>query len=80
VPIQDLIAPATLIGGGFLVGFLAGRWWVLVVALMPGVWAGLTYTSLEVESWWFGLVFGAMAALGVLLGVAVRRFAPHVLR
>jgi hypothetical protein len=79
VPIQDAIAPVTFIGGGFILGLLTGRWWVPLVGLIPGIWAGLTYTSLEVDSWWFGVVFGAMTALGVLLGVAARRFAPRVL-
>jgi hypothetical protein len=80
VPIQDAIAPGTLIGGGFVLGFLTRRWWVLVVALIPGMWAGLTYTSLEIDSWWFGIVFGAMAAFGILLGIAARRLAPRVFR
>jgi hypothetical protein len=80
MPIQDAIAPVMFIGGGFIVGLLTGRWWVLLVCLIPGVWAGVTYTSLEVNSWWFGVVFGAMTALGVLLGVGTRRLAPRVLR
>jgi hypothetical protein len=45
-----------------------------------GLWASLTYTNLEVDSWWFGIFFGAMTALGVLLGLAARRFAPRILR
>jgi hypothetical protein len=80
VPIQDAIAPVMFIGGGFMLGLLTGRWWVLFVCLIPGSWASLTYTNLEVDSWWFGIVFGAMTALGVLLGVAARRFAPRILR
>jgi hypothetical protein len=80
VPIQDAIAPVTFIGGGLILGLLTGRWLVVLVCLIPGVWASLTYTNLEVDSWWFGVVFGAMTALGVLLGVGARRLAPRVLR
>jgi hypothetical protein len=72
--------PIILIGGGFLFGFLTGRWWALAAPAALGFWAGLTFTDLEVPAVWIGLAFAGMGALGVLIGLVARRLALQAFR
>lgn len=72
--LHDALAPVLFIGTGLLVGFVINRWWAVVLALLPFSWGTATVSKLEVPSLWFGIVFGAMSAFGLLLGVGTRRF------
>ena len=72
--------PIVLIGGGFLLGLIIGRWWALIAPTALGVWAGLTFTDLEVSAVWLGFGFAGLAALGVLLGLGARRLAGRAFR
>jgi hypothetical protein len=72
--------PIILIGGGFLFGLIIGRWWAFAAPTALGVWAGLTFTDLEVPAIWMGFAFAGMAALGVLMGLVARRFALRASR
>jgi hypothetical protein len=67
--------PVILVGGGVLLGLIVGRWWALIGPAGVGFWAGLTFTDLEVPAAWIGLGFATLGAIGVVVGVVVRRFA-----
>jgi hypothetical protein len=61
-----------LVGGGFALGLIVGRWWLLVVPAGLGLWVGLS-EEVEVPGWFLGLAYAALSAVGVGLGVLVRR-------
>jgi hypothetical protein len=69
-----------VIGGGFLIGIVVGRWWAFLVPAVLGIWAGLTFTDLEVPAAWIGLIYAGGAAIGVLLGLVTRRALARSLR
>ena len=73
---RSLISLALIVTGGFLGGFIIGRWWALVAAVGFGIWAW-SVSELEVPDWFIGLVYGVAAALGIALGVVARRFAKR---
>ena len=57
---------------------IIGRWWALAAPTALGLWAGLTFTDLEVPAPW--IAFAGMGALGVLIGLLVRRLAFRAVR
>ena len=61
-----------LIAVGFILGLLVGRLWALTVAIGFGEWVA-TVSELEVPSWFFGLVYGAVGCVAIGTGIAVRR-------
>lgn len=61
-----------LVGGGFVAGLLVRRWWALVLPAGLGIWIGLS-EEIEVPGWFLGLVYGALGAAGVGLGILVGR-------
>jgi hypothetical protein len=72
--------PIILIGGGFLLGLIIGRWWALVAPAALGLWAGASFTDLEVPAAWSGFAYAGMAALGVLAGLVARPFVFRAFR
>jgi hypothetical protein len=72
--------PIILIGGGFLFGLIIGRWWSFAAPTAVGLWAGMTFTELEVSAAWIGFAFAGMAALGVLAGLVARPFVFRAFR
>jgi hypothetical protein len=58
---------------GLLVGLAVGRWPALLAALGFGIWIGFQSEVDVVPSWFLGLGFGGVAALGVTAGVLARR-------
>ena len=68
---------ALVLGCGFAVGLLVGRWWALLAALVVGVWVA-SVTEVEVSHWFLGAVYAGIAGLGIGLGVGLRRrFKPR---
>jgi ethanolamine transporter EutH len=65
-----------LLLGGALLGALIGRWWALLAAVGLGVWVALA-SELEVSPLILGVLYGGLSAVGIALGVAVRRRAPR---
>ena len=63
---------AVLIGVGFILGLLVGRWWALVAPVGFGVWVTIV-SEVEVPGWFLGLAYGVIGCVGVGLGVAARR-------
>jgi hypothetical protein len=55
-------------------GLVVGRWWALLAAVGFGIWAW-SASDLEVPDWFVGLVYGGAAAVGIALGLVVRRLA-----
>jgi hypothetical protein len=55
-----------------VVGVVLGRWWTLVAAAGLGVWIARS-AELEVPGWYLGLWYAALSAVGIALGVLVRR-------
>jgi len=51
---------------------MLGRWWALIACVGVGVWIGVT-EEVEVSGWYLGLAYAALSALGVGLGVVLRR-------
>jgi hypothetical protein len=61
-----------LVAGGFVVGFVIGRWWAVAAAVGFGIWVALA-EEVEIDGWWLGLAYGVLAGIGIIAGVAVRR-------
>lgn len=61
-----------LLLGGALLGALIGRWWALLAAVGLGVWVALT-SVVEVSPLYLGVVYAGLSAVGIALGIAVRR-------
>ena len=57
---------------GLVIGLILGRWWALVAALAFAVWIWAT-TDVEVAHWFLGLAYGGAAAIGIAVGVALRK-------
>jgi predicted membrane protein len=54
------------------VGLIVGRWWALAAAVGVGVWIALV-SEVEVSAWFLGVVYGALAAVGIAAGILLRR-------
>jgi hypothetical protein len=63
---------AVLIGVGFALGLIVGRWWVILACVGVGAWIGLS-EELEIPGWYLGLVYAALSGLGLAAGILVRR-------
>ena len=61
-----------LIGGGFVLGLLVGRWRALAVLVGFGAWVAIA-SELEVPGWFLGLVYGAIGCVSMGVGVVGRR-------
>jgi hypothetical protein len=55
-----------------VLGVVLGRWWTLLAAAGVGLWVGLT-EGVEVPGWFLGLAYAGLSALGIALGVFLRR-------
>ena len=67
-----MVLPA-LIGGGFVLGLIVGRWWSLAAAAAVGVWLGLWSEVDEVPSWYYGIASAVVASASISAGILVRR-------
>jgi hypothetical protein len=63
-----------LVGAGLVLGLIVGRWWALLAAAGLGVWIALT-EEVDVDGLWLGFAYAGLAALGIIAGVLLRRFA-----
>jgi hypothetical protein len=61
-----------LVLGGAVLGALIGRWWALLAAVGLGVWVA-SASELEVSPLFLGVVYAGLSAVGIALGVALRR-------
>jgi hypothetical protein len=61
---------------GVVVGWLIGRWWALVVALVLGVAGLLALVASPIDDdiprWWLPASVAWMVAVGMVLGLLVR--------
>jgi hypothetical protein len=62
-----------LVLGGVILGLIVGRWWTLAAAVGIGAYIGVVSEVDEVPPWFLGAAYGALAAVGITVGVAVRR-------
>jgi hypothetical protein len=62
-----------LIGAGFAVGLILGRWWALLACVGVGLWIGVS-EEVEVPGWFLGFAYAGLAGLGVAGGVMLRRY------
>jgi hypothetical protein len=63
---------AIFAGGGLVLGLIVGRWWALLGAVGVGLWIGL-WEEVEIPGWFFGLLAGGLALVGIGVGVLLRR-------
>jgi hypothetical protein len=63
--------------GGLILGLLVGRWWTLAAALGIGVYIAAVNEVDVVPPWFLGAAYGALAAVGITVGVACRRLLRH---
>ena len=63
-----------LVAAGFALGLIVARWWALTAAAVVGVLAAL-FEEIELEGWFLGLVYAVLAAIGISIGILIRRFA-----
>ena len=68
-----------LVGAGFLLGLIVGRWWALGAAAAVGIFAAV-FEEIEVEGWFLGLLYAVLAAVGISIGILTRRFAGRLSR
>ncbi len=68
------IAAAVIGFAGLVLGLIVGRWWALIAAALVGLAVGL-FEEVEVQGSWLGFAYGLAAAVGIALGVLLRRFA-----
>ena len=61
-----------LIGAGFIVGVLVGRWWALAPALGFAVWIAIA-SGLEVPGWFLGLMCRRYRVRDIATGIVVHR-------
>lgn len=61
-----------LIGAGFILGVLVGRWWALAPAVVFGVWIAIV-SEVEVPDWFLGLMYGVIGYVSIGTGIVVRR-------
>lgn len=61
-----------LIGAGFILGLLVGRWWALAPAAGFGVWVAIV-SEVEVPGWFLGLWYCVIGCVGIGAGIVVRR-------
>jgi hypothetical protein len=59
--------------GGLILGFVVGRWWTLAAPVGIGIYIAVASEVDEVPPWFLGAAYGALAAVGITLGVAFRR-------
>jgi hypothetical protein len=67
-----VIFVATL-AAGLVIGAITGRWWIVLAPVIFGVWIAATTDVDEVPPWFLGLAYAVVGAVGVLIGVLVRR-------
>jgi hypothetical protein len=58
-----MIVPALLLGG-FMIGFLAGRWWVALAPVAFRVWIATATDVDEAPLWFLGLGYGLVGVIG----------------
>lgn len=61
-----------LIGAGFILGVLVGRWWAVAPAVGFGVWIAIV-SEVEVPGWFLGVMYGVIGCASIGTGIAVRR-------
>jgi hypothetical protein len=66
-----------LVGAGFVLGLIVGRWWALIAAAVVGVLAAV-FEEIELEGWFLGLVSAVLAAIGISIGILTRRLASRL--
>src|SRR5262249_49993979 len=59
--------------GGLALGLLVGRWWIVLAPVAFGAWIAATTGVDEVPPSFLGLAYALPGALGVGIGVIVRR-------
>jgi hypothetical protein len=57
---------------GLILGLAIGRWWALFAAVAFGAWIWET-THVEVSHWVLALGYGGIAAIGIAIGVLIRK-------
>ena len=80
-----MLLGVAVMGGGFAVGFVVGRWWALAGPVALGVYV---YVSAETSRYGhsdipWGIValgFGVWATVGVLGGLLARHFAKRFVK
>ena len=68
-----------LVGAGFVLGLIVGRWWALTAAAAVGVLAAV-FEEIELEGWFLGLMYAVLAAIGISIGILTRRFGGRLSR
>src|SRR5215207_7287360 len=71
---ESMAFPVMLGVRGFVFGVIIGRWWASLGAVAVGIWAAVTHADTKFRRG-DGGIFGGATAIGIVGGVAVRRFA-----
>jgi hypothetical protein len=58
---------------GLALGFLVGRWWIVLAPVGFGVWVAAASDVDEVPPEFLGLAYGVAGIVGTAVGVFVRR-------
>ena len=75
-----MLLGVAVIGGGFAVGFVVGRWWTLAAPLALAIYVYVTaassrYGHSDIPWGIIAIGYGFWAAVGVVGGLVARRFA-----
>ena len=61
-----------LIGAGFILSVLVGRWLALAPALVFATWIAIA-SEVVVPGWFLGLMYGVIGCASIATGIVVRR-------
>jgi hypothetical protein len=68
-----MVLVLVLVSAGFVFGSVVGRWWAVLAAVAVGVWIALSTEIEAVPGWYLGLVYSGLSAVGISVGVLLRR-------
>ena len=74
---NDSVIVAAVLLGSFLIGLLAGRWWIVLAPLAFGAWIATATDVNEVPPWFLGLAYALVGVTAALVGVFLRRLAAR---
>jgi hypothetical protein len=74
-----MVLVLALVGVGLLVGLIVGLWWALIAAAGLGALMAAS-EEIELEGWFVGVLYAGLAAVGIGLGILVRRLAKRGVR
>jgi len=65
-----------VVGVGFLLGLIVGRWWAVAAAVVFGIYVGVA-SDVDISPWLYGFLTAAIGAGAVISGLFLRKLLEH---